>query len=80
MLNVIRRISEEIIHESTDARTETLVSLRELGPPDLVHLLKQNLRNASKQVRPVPIADIATAPFPNAHSTLDRSISPRYWC
>lgn len=45
------RISEEVLHESIDARTETLVSLRELGPPDLVHLLKQNLRNTGKQVR-----------------------------
>ncbi|KAI0485029.1 chaps-domain-containing protein [Xylariaceae sp. FL0804] len=45
----VPEISEEVIHESIDARTETLASLRELGPPDLVHLLKQNLRNAGKQ-------------------------------
>ncbi|KAI0404571.1 chaps-domain-containing protein [Xylaria palmicola] len=45
----VPEISEGIIHESIDARTETLVSLRELGPPDLVHLLKQNLRNTGKQ-------------------------------
>ncbi|KAI1165025.1 chaps-domain-containing protein [Nemania serpens] len=45
----VPEISEENIHESIDARTETLVSLRELGPPDLVHLLKQNLRNTAKQ-------------------------------
>ncbi|KAI2626261.1 chaps-domain-containing protein [Xylaria nigripes] len=45
----VPEISEEVIHESIDARTETLASLRELGPPDLVHLLKQNLRNNSKQ-------------------------------
>ncbi|KAI1326497.1 chaps-domain-containing protein [Xylariaceae sp. FL0255] len=45
----VPEISEEVIHESIDARTETLVSLRELGPPDLVHLLKQNLRNSGKQ-------------------------------
>ncbi|KAI0447135.1 chaps-domain-containing protein [Xylaria telfairii] len=45
----VPEISEEVIHESIDARTETLVSLRELGPPDLVHLLKQNLRNTGKQ-------------------------------
>ncbi|KAI1183750.1 chaps-domain-containing protein [Nemania serpens] len=45
----VPEISEEAIHESIDARTETLVSLRELGPPDLVHLLKQNLRNTGKQ-------------------------------
>ncbi|KAI0018492.1 chaps-domain-containing protein [Xylariomycetidae sp. FL0641] len=46
----VPEISEEVLHESIDARTETLVSLRELGPPDLVHLLKQNLRNAGRQV------------------------------
>ncbi|KAI1493601.1 chaps-domain-containing protein [Biscogniauxia mediterranea] len=45
----VPEISEEVLHESIDARTETLVSLRELGPPDLVHLLKQNLRNTGKQ-------------------------------
>ncbi|KAI1430398.1 chaps-domain-containing protein [Xylaria sp. FL1777] len=45
----VPEISEEVIHESIDTRTETLVSLRELGPPDLVHLLKQNLRNTGKQ-------------------------------
>ncbi|KAI1747421.1 chaps-domain-containing protein [Xylaria castorea] len=45
----VPEISEEVIHESIDARTEILVSLRELGPPDLVHLLKQNLRNTGKQ-------------------------------
>ncbi|TGJ80671.1 hypothetical protein E0Z10_g8105 [Xylaria hypoxylon] len=44
----VPEISEEVIHEAIDARTETLVSLRELGPPDLVHLLKQNLRNTGK--------------------------------
>ncbi|KAI1179376.1 chaps-domain-containing protein [Nemania sp. FL0916] len=47
----VPEISEEAIHESIDARTETLASLRELGPPDLVHLLKQNLRNTAKQAR-----------------------------
>lgn len=38
------------MHEAIDARTESLISLRELGPPDLVHLAKQPLRNAGKQV------------------------------
>lgn len=45
----ICRITEEALHESIDARTESLISLRELGPPDLVHLLKQNLRNSGRQ-------------------------------
>lgn len=43
----VPEITEEVIHESIDARTESLVSLRELGPPDLVHLLKQPIRNAA---------------------------------
>ena len=38
-----------MLHESIEARTESLVSLRELGPPDLVHLLKQNLRTTTRQ-------------------------------
>ncbi|KAK6858411.1 hypothetical protein PG995_006110 [Apiospora arundinis] len=45
----VPEISEEVLHESIEARTESLVSLRELGPPDLVHLLKQNLRTATRQ-------------------------------
>ncbi|KAJ9418689.1 Chs5p-Arf1p-binding proteins-domain-containing protein [Fusarium oxysporum] len=36
----VPEITEEILHESIDARTESLSGLRELGPPDLVHLLK----------------------------------------
>lgn len=40
-----------MLHESIDSRTESLIALRELGPPDLVHLLKQSTRNQSKQVR-----------------------------
>jgi hypothetical protein len=46
----VPELSEEILHESIDARTESLAALRELGPPDLVHLLKQATRNAGKQV------------------------------
>lgn len=38
------------MHESVEARTEGLSSLRELGPPDLVHLVKQAPRNPAKQV------------------------------
>ncbi len=45
-----KRITEENLHESIDARTESLLSLRELGPPDLVHLLRQSIRNPLKQV------------------------------
>ncbi|KAK8063551.1 hypothetical protein PG996_008203 [Apiospora saccharicola] len=46
----VPEISEEVLHESIEARTESLQSLRELGPPDLVHLLKQNLRAPTRQI------------------------------
>jgi len=46
----VPEISEEDLHESIHARTESLIALRELGPPDLAHLLKQNLRNANRQI------------------------------
>ncbi|EMT65808.1 hypothetical protein FOC4_g10007920 [Fusarium odoratissimum] len=45
----VPEITEEILHESIDARTESLSGLRELGPPDLVHLLKHAVRNPAKQ-------------------------------
>lgn len=45
------RITEEILHESIDARTQVLPDLRELGPPDLIQLIKQAARNPVKQVR-----------------------------
>ncbi|KAK3378874.1 Chs5p-Arf1p-binding proteins-domain-containing protein [Lasiosphaeria ovina] len=46
----VPEITEEVLHEAIDARTESLIALRELGPPDLVHLLKQPLRNPTKQI------------------------------
>lgn len=52
--DLIPRITEEVLQESIDARTESLISLRELGPPDLVHLLKQQARNSGKHVRYKP--------------------------
>lgn len=48
--HLLRRLTEEILHESIDARTEVLAALRELGPPDLVQLIKQAPRNPGKQV------------------------------
>lgn len=33
-----------------DARTEALQTLRELGPPDLVHLVKQSAKAALRPV------------------------------
>ncbi|KAL2066819.1 hypothetical protein VTL71DRAFT_1243 [Oculimacula yallundae] len=46
----VPELTEEILHESTDARTEVLAGLRELGPPDLVQLIKQAPRNPGKQI------------------------------
>lgn len=45
-----RIYEEEDIHAAVDARTETLQNLRELGPPDLVYLVKQPKANGSRQV------------------------------
>ena len=42
---------EEEIYVAVDARTESLQSLRELGPPDLVYLVKQPKANSTRQVR-----------------------------
>ncbi|KAM7216230.1 Bud site selection protein 7 [Rhypophila decipiens] len=46
----VPEITEDVLHEAIDTRTESLVSLRELGPPDLVHLLKQPLRSGGKPI------------------------------
>ncbi|KAK3294410.1 Chs5p-Arf1p-binding proteins-domain-containing protein [Chaetomium fimeti] len=44
----VPELTEEVLHEAIDARTDSLVSLRELGPPDLAHLIKQPLRSGGK--------------------------------
>lgn len=46
-----RIYEEEDIYAAIDARTESLQSLRELGPPDLIYLVKQPKANANRQVR-----------------------------
>ncbi|KAJ5916583.1 Tetratricopeptide-like helical [Penicillium tannophilum] len=40
---------EEEIYVAVDARSESLQSLRELGPPDLVYLVKQPKANSTRQ-------------------------------
>ncbi len=45
------RILEDQLQISVDTRTDALQTLRELGPPDLVHLIKQTNRTPPKQVR-----------------------------
>lgn len=46
------RLYEEEHQSAVDVRTDTLQTLRELGPPDLVHLVKQpnNSKSVNKQV------------------------------
>ncbi|CAK7216042.1 bud site selection protein [Sporothrix bragantina] len=46
----VPEIMEEELHEAVESRTEQLMSLRELGPPDLVHLVKQPARGSGRQV------------------------------
>ncbi|KAF2859145.1 chaps-domain-containing protein [Piedraia hortae CBS 480.64] len=46
----VPELYETEAHPVVDIRTESLQSLRELGPPDLVHLTKQSIKSASKSV------------------------------
>lgn len=45
----VPEIIEEELYESVESRTETLHALRELGPPDLVHLIRHPTRNSAKE-------------------------------
>jgi hypothetical protein len=44
------RLFEDDAHSVVEIRTDSLSTLRELGPPDLVHLIKQPVKSANKQV------------------------------
>lgn len=44
------RIYEDELQAAIEARTESLQTLRELGPPDLVHLIKQPIKSTTKQI------------------------------
>ncbi|KAI9841517.1 MAG: hypothetical protein M1838_003524 [Thelocarpon superellum] len=46
----VPEIIEDDIEVAVEARTDALVTLRELGPPDLVHLVKQARQSPSKQI------------------------------
>lgn len=48
------RIVEEEIDTAVESRNDSLPTLRELGPPDLVHLVKQSVKSGNKQV-PLPV-------------------------
>ncbi|KAL8908663.1 MAG: hypothetical protein Q9171_005345 [Xanthocarpia ochracea] len=45
----VPEIIEEEIESAIDSRNESLPTLRELGPPDLVHLVKQSTKSGNKQ-------------------------------
>lgn len=50
-LNRNRRLFEDDSHSVIEIRTDSLQTLRELGPPDLVHLIKQPTKSSTaKQV------------------------------
>ncbi|KAI9831554.1 MAG: hypothetical protein M1819_004784 [Sarea resinae] len=44
----VPEIFEDESHSVVEARTESLPTLRELGPPDLVHLVKQSTKSHNK--------------------------------
>ncbi|KAI9844032.1 MAG: hypothetical protein M1837_005967 [Sclerophora amabilis] len=46
----IPEIVEDDLQTAVDARTDALQTLRELGPPDLVHLVKQTTKGSTKQI------------------------------
>ena len=46
----ICRVIEQNIESAIDSRNEALSTLRELGPPDLVHLTKQSTKSGTRQV------------------------------
>lgn len=77
------RIVENEIHESINARTESLQALRELGPPDLVHLIKTQPKAAVKEVRRTScVRHEAPAELTLIISLLraDRHLSSRHRC
>ncbi|KAF1365532.1 clathrin-coated vesicle protein [Lizonia empirigonia] len=45
----VPEIYEDELHSAIEARSESLQTLRELGPPDLVHLIKQPIKSSTKQ-------------------------------
>ena len=49
VIDISRRLYEDDAHSVVDVRTDSLQSLRELGPPDLVHLVKQPVKSTTKQ-------------------------------
>ena len=46
----VPEIYEDELHSTIEARSESLQTLRELGPPDLVHLIKQPIKSTTRQI------------------------------
>ncbi|KAF3923029.1 hypothetical protein ABW20_dc0104218 [Dactylellina cionopaga] len=46
----VPELVEVDLHESLDARTESLLTLRQLGPPDLVHLVKFQPKGTQREI------------------------------
>ena len=44
-LMLFPRVVEQNIESSVESRNEALGGLRELGPPDLVHLIRQSVKS-----------------------------------
>jgi hypothetical protein len=55
-LGVVDPIHQVTIGESVTARTETLGTFRELGPPDLCHVIKSSGTKTA-------VKDVSTAPY-----------------
>lgn len=50
LIDLSSRLFEDDSHSVVEIRTDSLSTLRELGPPDLVHLVKQPVKSTNKQV------------------------------
>ena len=50
LICALPRIIEEELGSSIESRNEALQTLRELGPPDLVHIIKRSVKSTSREV------------------------------
>ena len=74
--SLISRIVEEEIESAIESRNESLPSLRELGPPDLVHLVKRSVKSGGQQVR---THIIESCPGACVDEAAEWSIPPCHW-
>jgi hypothetical protein len=50
VLKGVPEFYEHNMQECLKARTDSLVTFREMGPPDLVHIIKTNSKHITSQV------------------------------